>query len=553
MKDTVTGRETGGGGGVASRFVAPGLVTVAVVALGLGTAMGAAAGSDDDVDEKSGASSSDGAVVLRRSPPPVLYVRGEDEAVTALAVERFQHTRAGTLLRSDPFEQFEQLARPEQLALFEGEERWLDIFLDGDDLFSFAFPLPFGAGRGPNPQQLPYPPQPVHTVDGGLDGTNCRACHFAGGPDGAGTATQRAFLRGNGHDTTRATLRDAPHVMGLGPVTRLAAEMTATLQATRAQAEALSATISISVPVPLVAKGVSFGVLIARPGGEVDDRGVDGVSSDLVVRPFGHKGRQSDLVGLVDEALFVHHGVQTASQLSRQGQTVVDDPDRDGVVAAQLWRDSTAGAEASAAQSVLLAGYLALLGVPEIHPPESPELLVRWSYGRSLLDETGCTLCHVEQLPMESDVVTLQAPAIGDVPGWALRLPLMRAQQEPKAVRVDFAPGSNLTATPVFLYSDLKRHEMGPALADDADEELPELPGERVAASQWLTRSLWGVADTAPYLHDGRAATLDEAILWHGGEAAGSRDAYLYLDDDDRAALRLFLASLSREHTVVVE
>jgi CxxC motif-containing protein (DUF1111 family) len=61
------------------------------------------------------------------------------------------------------------------------------------------------------------------------------------------------------------------------------------------------------------------------------------------------------------------------------------------------------------------------------------------------------------------------------------------------------------------------------------------------------------VAETAPYLHVGRAATLHEAIVLHGGEAAGSRDAYLLLDDDDRASLRLFLLSLSRQRTVIVE
>jgi CxxC motif-containing protein (DUF1111 family) len=63
----------------------------------------------------------------------------------------------------------------------------------------------------------------------------------------------------------------------------------------------------------------------------------------------------------------------------------------------------------------------------------------------------------------------------------------------------------------------------------------------------FLTRPLWGLAETAPYLHDGRAPTVHEAIVFHGGEAAVARDAYLALDDSGRASLRVFLMSLSRQ------
>ena len=55
------------------------------------------------------------------------------------------------------------------------------------------------------------------------------------------------------------------------------------------------------------------------------------------------------------------------------------------------------------------------------------------------------------------------------------------------------------------------------------------------------------LAETAPYLHDGRAPTVHEAIVLHGGEARNARDAYLALDEPARASVRVFLASLSRE------
>ena len=62
----------------------------------------------------------------------------------------------------------------------------------------------------------------------------------------------------------------------------------------------------------------------------------------------------------------------------------------------------------------------------------------------------------------------------------------------------------------------------------------------------WLTRPLWGLAETAPYLHDGSAATIPEAIVAHGGEAEDARDAFVALTPDEQADLHVFLLSLTR-------
>ena len=61
---------------------------------------------------------------------------------------------------------------------------------------------------------------------------------------------------------------------------------------------------------------------------------------------------------------------------------------------------------------------------------------------------------------------------------------------------------------------------------------------------EWRTPPLWGVADSAPYLHDGRAETLSEAIAAHGGEAKFSTMKYLALPRSDRMAMIAFLNSL---------
>ena len=65
------------------------------------------------------------------------------------------------------------------------------------------------------------------------------------------------------------------------------------------------------------------------------------------------------------------------------------------------------------------------------------------------------------------------------------------------------------------------------------------------AATEWRTPPLWGVADSAPYLHDGRAQTLDIAIATHDGEAAKTAARFRKLAPSDRKAVLAFLSSLT--------
>ncbi len=92
-------------------------------------------------------------------------------------------------------------------------------------------------------------------------------------------------------------------------------------------------------------------------------------------------------------------------------------------------------------------------------------------------------------------------------------------------------------------YTDLLLHDMGAELADGRPDFLA---GPR----DWRTPPLWGlglidtVNGSANFLHDGRARNIEEAILWHGGEAAESRGAFVQLSAKDRAALLRFVKSL---------
>ena len=95
----------------------------------------------------------------------------------------------------------------------------------------------------------------------------------------------------------------------------------------------------------------------------------------------------------------------------------------------------------------------------------------------------------------------------------------------------------------IWPYTDLLLHDMGDGLADNR-------PEFEATGREWRTPPLWGlgwsrrVSGHENYLHDGRARTLSEAILWHGGEAETARQAFAKLPPRERQALTVFLESL---------
>lgn len=95
----------------------------------------------------------------------------------------------------------------------------------------------------------------------------------------------------------------------------------------------------------------------------------------------------------------------------------------------------------------------------------------------------------------------------------------------------------------IWPYTDLLLHDMGEGLADGR-------PVGEASGQEWKTAPLWGlgmigqVGGAARFLHDGRARSLGEAVLWHGGEAEAAREAFVELDADDRDALLAFIEDL---------
>lgn len=95
----------------------------------------------------------------------------------------------------------------------------------------------------------------------------------------------------------------------------------------------------------------------------------------------------------------------------------------------------------------------------------------------------------------------------------------------------------------IHPYTDLLLHDMGTDLADDYSDYLAN-------GNEWRTAPLWGIGlfektnGTPYYMHDGRARTIEEAILWHGGEAGNARQQFMQLGKTDRDAVIAFLKSL---------
>jgi CxxC motif-containing protein (DUF1111 family) len=104
-------------------------------------------------------------------------------------------------------------------------------------------------------------------------------------------------------------------------------------------------------------------------------------------------------------------------------------------------------------------------------------------------------------------------------------------------------PDINLANQTIFPYSDFALHDMGPELADGVREF-------EANGSEWRTAPLWGLGlqkaykQKSTFLHDGRARTVQEAILWHGGEAEQSKQYFVNMNKTERDALLAFLNAI---------
>ena len=182
------------------------------------------------------------------------------------------------------------------------------------------------------------------------------------------------------------------------------------------------------------------------------------------------------------------------------------------------------GLDLSAAQCDQLIRYVASLPKPVQRPAETPQHAEGISAGQKLFSSVGCATCH--------------RPKLGDVEG---------------------------------IYSDLLLHDMGQLLSDSgsystnvtvaaaegAQDPLPvktqieakdtkeQPPKFGASTREWRTPPLWGLRDSAQYLHDGRADTIADAVALHGGEGLIAAEAFFKLAPRERQQVELFLQSLA--------
>lgn len=357
---------------------------------------------------------------------------------------------------------------------------------------------------------------------GGLDAQSCFECHMVItnatlpatlGIGGLGSISASAMpgitefdlddRDDNGVAEINGRLINPPFLFGAGGVELLGNDMTADLQALRAQAMAAPGTV-----VELVTKGVTFGS-ISYAGGRFDNSDVEGVDKDLVVRPFGRKGDFKSIRDFDRYAFPFHMGMQTVEAV---GQDV--DADGDGVV------------------NEVLIGELSALDIFIANLDRPRQLGSRRSdvkRGEQIFTEVGCASCHVPSLETNTTKLGLAFPEVETDPS-ANVFYTVDLRKGPAAFESNSSGGLI-----VPLFSDLKRHNMGPGLAEMTGEHEDRF---------FITARLWGIADSGPYLHDGRALTIEDAIVQHGGEGRPAAALFRALSDRDKGMLMAFLGSL---------
>jgi di-heme oxidoreductase (putative peroxidase) len=400
---------------------------------------------------------------------------------------------------------------------------------EGRRIFSTPFNKLDGYGvnyDANNPDHVSFPNRPTLQNNGtflrvnGLDAQTCQECHGIVsnahipptlGLGGVGGISNSAIFmpseidvadtQNNGFANFNGRLINPPFLFGAGGIEALGKEMTADLQAQKMQAFLNPNTI-----VQLQTKGIDFGH-ISYDGSNFDTSGVEGVEHDLVIRPFGRKGENHTTRDFDRGAMQFHFGIEPVEVVGA-GQ----DGDNDGITD-----------EITIGEMSTLHIFANLQPVPRIVPEAGAGI------GFQLFNQIGCAECHVPAMFTDSvrhdfsfpdDPIDPSANIYG---AYDLRTPPMEFTE---------MPGGGVA---VFCFADLKRHDMGPGLAESFGA-----PND----AEFTTARLWGIADTAPYLHDGRALTLSDAILAHGGEAQTARDNFANLQNWEKIRVLALLRSL---------
>ena len=395
---------------------------------------------------------------------------------------------------------FDQFAARDLVAAGQGHAAFEGAFEAGDELFEFRFNALDGVGANVGNGQR-FSRVPRADLDGpgqwadhfperatGPNGQGCNQCHSQPFDDGAGTAANLVHRDPEHKAELKAFIqRDTPHVFGLGALQRLAEEMTEDLHDQRDRLKDLVCRSGQSQRVRLSAKGISFGGLGAKPLSSrpckvaFDNSEVEGVSEDLIVRPYQWKGSVATVRDFNRGASHNELGMQAVEIV---GYDV--DGDYDGVVNEMSVGDQTALAIYLAAQPRPTSNLeLAELGLIDSLSREEVKQIRR---GERAFKKAECTTCHQPALRIDRPIFSepsrnphyrdrvfpagLDPVAEGVTPRFPVSFDL--TQDQPDNVLYDdngnvrFRLGSfeadNQGRAIVRLYSDLRRPRHGPRL-----------------------------------------------------------------------------------------
>ncbi len=220
---------------------------------------------------------------------------------------------------------------------------------------------------------------------------------------------------------------------------------------------------------------------------------LDVATQKTLVGRFGWKGQQATLLSFAGDAYLNEMGITNRLfptenapngnvALLKKLDTVRDPEDQPDPVSGKAGID-------------VLADFMRFLG-----PPPTRPITASNAFGAKLFLDVGCASCHTPMMSTGSSKIAA------------------------------------LNAKTVMLYSDLLLHDMG-MLGDGIVQGT-------AGARDMKTPPLWGLSASGPYLHDGRAMTIEDAIKAHDGEAKVSRDRFLKLTRDQQALLVEFLKSI---------
>lgn len=217
------------------------------------------------------------------------------------------------------------------------------------------------------------------------------------------------------------------------------------------------------------------------------------------------------------------------------------------------------GVDMSMAEVSKLTEYIAAMRRPT-EQAQAGDTAKQVFRGEELFRKIGCQACHVADIHPISGLFTdlllhdmgpgLQAPdtaPIAELADVSTVAPVVFRIEDPRRTRGTGA-----------AYYDSQQTPRSPKPYPIAKPDQPQFPRGSLPTNvvsgkatywdtlqrEWRTPPLWGVADTGPYLHDGRAATLEQAIRWHGGEAESTRLRFERLDQTDQNLVISFLKSL---------